>query len=540
MTHDRSTADPGTIHDYLRPILLRKWWILAAVVLATAATYARSASQPEQFSAGASLYLQTQMTNSSLSTASTMPPTDRNASNQAQLVTARPVLEAAAKRIGGGATYETVAGGVSAAASDGSDFIRVTGTSSDPTLAARLANATAREFVRSRASRLRANTQEAIATTRAELDALPADLARDDPRFSRQQALANRLAQLRDLIALPTNDIQITSFASPPTSPSAPRPLRDALFAFVLALVAALGLAFALDRFDRRIRTVDAAVDSFGMPLLAVIPQMDEPARTDEGRAALSQASREAYRGLLTNLRLASLERPMSTIMVTSAVAGEGKTTTVRNMAIAYREWGLRVAVVEMDLRRPSLASMFGVAPEGGLLDLLSGERTFEESFVQVPVKADGLNVLARIESRRAIPALHGHDVDEHITLRTLEEGVFLLAAGGRPANPEAILATQQVQHVLDQLAEEFDVVLLDTAPLLAVTDAVPLARLADGVVVVTRLGSTTTDHAAQLNEQLARIPGANVAGLVANGRDGRAGGRYGAYGYYGRYGTDA
>jgi Mrp family chromosome partitioning ATPase/capsular polysaccharide biosynthesis protein len=538
MTNDpRSANEPGNIQDYVRPVLLRKWWILAAVVLATAGTYLYSASRPDEYSATTSLYLQTQLSSNPMSTASTMPPTDRNASNQAELVTARGVLEAAAERIGDGTTYATVAGGVSATATDGSDFIRVTGTSSNPTLAARMANATAREFVKARAARLRGNTEQAIATTRAELNALPSELDRDDPRFARQQALANRLSQLRDLLALPTNDITITSFASPPSSPSAPRPLRDALFALVLALVAALGLAFAFDRFDRRIKTVDDAVDAFGLPLLAVVPEVADPAPVDEQRAALGSASREAFRGLLTNLKLASLDRPMKTIVVTSGVSGEGKSTVVRNMAIAYREWGLRVAVVDMDLRRPTLSSMLNVEHEGGLLELLSGERTFEESFAQVPVKADGLQVLARIESRAATNG-NGNGAG-HVALDERADGVFLLPAGARPSNPEAVLATRQVESVLEQLADEFDVVLIDTAPLLAVTDSVPVARLADGVVVVTRVGYTTSDQAGQLAAQLDRIPGANVLGIVVNGLSKREG-RYGSYGYYGRYGGEA
>jgi succinoglycan biosynthesis transport protein ExoP len=539
MTTDlRSANEPGNIHDYLRPVLLRKWWILAAVTLAAVGTYLYSSSRPDEYSAGANLYLQTQLSSSPLSTASSMPPTDRNASNQAQLVTARPVLEAAAKRIGDGVTYATVAAGVSAAATDGSDFIRVTGTSANPTLAARMANATAREFVKARANRLRSDVEEAIATTRASLNAYPADLDRDDPRFARQQALTNRLSQLRDLLALPTNDITITTFANPPESPSAPRPLRDAIFAFILALVAALGLAFALDRFDRRIKTVDDTAEAFGLPLVAVVPEMAEPAPSDEGRAALSGPAREAFRGLLTSLKLASLDQPLTTIMVTSAVAGEGKSTTVRNMAVAYREWGLRVAVVEMDLRRPTLSRLFSIDDDGaGLLELLSGERSFEDSFTPVPVKADGLQVLAQIESR----VHHGNGNGNGSTataLKTLEEGVFLLPAGSRPANPEAVLATRQMQTVLDRLAEEFDVVLIDTPPLLAVTDGVPIARLADGVVIVSRIGYTTRDQARQLSDQLARIPDARVLGIVANGLNKREG-RYGTYGYYGRYGAE-
>lgn len=534
-TDSRSTNEPGNIQDYLRPVLLRKWWILAALVLATAGTFLYSASRPDEYSATASLYLQTQLSSSPLSSASSMPPTDRNAANQAELVTSRDVLESAAARIGHGTRYETVAAGVQASATDGSDFIRVTGTSSDPKLAARIANATSREFVNARADRLRADIQEAIGTTRASLNSLPADLDRDDPRFARQQALSNRLSQLRDLLALPTNDIRITSFANEPSSPSAPRPLRDALFALILALVAALGLTFALDRFDRRIKTVDAAAEAFGLPLLAVIPEMGEPAPTDDDRAALSGSAREAFRGLLTNLRLVSLDRPATTIMVTSAVAGEGKSTTVRNMAIAYREWGLRVAIVEMDLRRPSLAGMLNVESDGGLLELLSGERSFEESFTPVPVKADGLQTLAAIESRvvNGNGNGNGHAAPEKV----LTEGVFLLPAGARPSNPEAVLATKQVQTVLARLADEFDVVLVDTAPLLAVTDGIPIARLVDGVVVVTRVGYTTRDQAHQLADQLGRIPGANVFGLVANGLNKRES-RYGTYGYYGRYGS--
>jgi Mrp family chromosome partitioning ATPase len=293
----------------------------------------------------------------------------------------------------------------------------------------------------------------------------------------------------------------------------APHPVRATLLAFVLALIGAIGLAYGLEALDRRPKRLEEFAPLYGMPILAVLPHSDEGTFRDDGRAALSAAFKEPLRQLRTNIQLASLDRPLKRILVTSALAGEGKSTVVRNLAIVLREGGLRVAVVDSDLRRPMLARLFDQPSQPGLTDVLMGRQHLHDALVSVPVQVRGLATLAQIGAIPAELTNHGGDVNGGSD----GAAISLLAAGPAPPDPQPVLAAERTRLLFEDVGADHDIVLIDSPPLLHVTDAVALASWADAVIVVARMGQVTRDNAHRLSEVLGTVRGAHPIGIVLN-----------------------
>jgi capsular exopolysaccharide synthesis family protein len=189
----------------------------------------------------------------------------------------------------------------------------------------------------------------------------------------------------------------------------------------------------------------------------------------------------EAYRSLATNLQFSSLDQPVRTVVVTSAAPGEGKSTTVANLAIALAEGGRRVIVVDADLRRPGLHALFGASNREGLTSALIGDQP------QLPLQDT------------AVP------------------GVRILASGPLPPNPLEVLGSRRLDQVLALARSQADFVLVDTAPAAALADAWVLAPRLDGVLLVVSAGRTRRDLARRAKEQLERV-NARILGVVLTG----------------------
>jgi capsular exopolysaccharide synthesis family protein len=186
----------------------------------------------------------------------------------------------------------------------------------------------------------------------------------------------------------------------------------------------------------------------------------------------------EAYRSLAANLRFAYANRQIQTIGITSSAPGEGKSTTVANLAIALAEGGGRVIVIDADLRRPIMHTLFGLERQEGLASLLLGEQT------QLPLQD------------------------------TQAPGVRVLTCGPVPANPLDVLASRRLEHVLSLARAQADFVLVDTSPAGALADAAVLAPRLDGMLLVVSAGRTKRDLARRAREQLERV-NANLLGVV-------------------------
>ena len=200
-----------------------------------------------------------------------------------------------------------------------------------------------------------------------------------------------------------------------------------------------------------------------------------------------SQAA-EAYRTLRTNIQFSSLDKPLHTLLITSTAPDEGKSTTAANLAVAIAQSEQRVILVDCDLRRPSLHQLFGVANETGLTStILAAE-------------------------------------DAPLPLQTTEvPGLSLLTSGPLPPRPADILGSRRMEQTIARLRSEADIILFDTPPVVAVTDAAVLATRVDGVLLVLQAHKTSRDRARQAKQILEKVK-ANIIGVVLNGAENRTG----------------
>jgi receptor protein-tyrosine kinase len=272
---------------------------------------------------------------------------------------------------------------------------------------------------------------------------------------------------------------QLIDTASVPSAPVSPRPKTDLALGFILGLVAGLALAALLEALDRTIKSTSQGESALAVPALGLVPRRRDRRRavrmTDETEAAI-----EPYRALRTAIRFLDPDLPLRTLLITSATPGDGKTTTAASLAVAFALGGERVIVVDGDLRRAKLADFYGLESGAGLTTVVM----------------------------RKVPLAEA--------LQPVGDSLEVLASGELPPNPAEILGSQTMTNLLGALSERCDIVIVDTPPVLPVTDAVVLSTQVDGVIMVARYGKTLRHAAAEAVRRLDAV-GANVVGFVLN-----------------------
>jgi capsular exopolysaccharide synthesis family protein len=403
---------------------------------------------------------------------------------------------------------------VSATADQNTDLIKVQVKSPDPELAARAANAYAAAYVEARRQR----TVESLQAVAKQLEGRVAELedqinasarptppqqvpnTRRDALVDRQEALKEKLDQVQVESSVTTGGARIASPARVPSSPAEPQPVRNGILAGAIGLGLGLGLAFLLDQLDDRIKSRDQLNPLIsGLPVLGILPIESPGVRKQIGPVVLTHpesSTAEAYRSLRTSVQVLGVGGSSRVLQVTSPNLGEGKTTIVANLAVALSKGGSRVAVVCCDQRRPQLYKVFGLDNGVGFSSVLREGVRLEDALQSVPG----------------------------------EPRMSVLTAGPRPPNPSEWLSTLDAEKVFVSLRELADVVLVDSPPLLPVTDAAILSGLVDGTLLVVSSGLTRKRHLRRSFEILAQVD-ASVVGVVLN----RAGGNEGGYGsqYY-------
>jgi exopolysaccharide transport family protein len=332
------------------------------------------------------------------------------------------------------------------------------------------------------------------------------------------EGLLQKLKEAGVSAGLRANNFHIVDSARPLTSPIEPNIKRNLGYGALLGLATAIGLAFLLEGLDNTIRTTEQAQLISGLAPLGMIPLGSKAARNGASSKRLAIASSkeavelvtqvrpqsqmaESYRALRTSLLLSNLGAPPKVIMVTSALPQEGKTTTSINCSVVLAQKGVRVLLIDADLRRPSIHKTLGMGPRSGLTNVLTGSATLEQVISRSPI----------------LPNLH------------------VLPAGTPPPNPAELLASPNMRDVLAQLREQYDHIVVDTPPSLSVTDAVVLSQRADAVVLVIRSGQTTRQALRRAREILARV-NAKVVGVLLNAVDLSSPDYYYYYEYQGKY----
>lgn len=526
------------LRDYLR-VFKRRWKAIALVaVLSVAAALALSLRQENRYRAEAELLIRQSDSATIIADSPIINANEaaRRLNNEVRFFESGEMRRAVAAVYDGPLDVDDVKASV---ASGTSDVVIAHLVAADPDEAARLVNLYTQTFIEVRRQR---QTDELLAVGReiqAQIDQLDARIAEIRKPLSDLEAeaaenpgdseLAAQVEEVRSQLAPQLNPLegqrsfyssqiedleltatitqtsgaQVLTEAEPPDEPISPNPVRDAVLALVLGLILGMGIAYVLDSLDERIRSLaDLELVSGGLPTLALIPEV-EKGHTETFIAVRDEptsAQAEAFRSLRTAVKFAGLERPVKVIQVTSSSQSEGKTTTISNLGVALAQGGDRVAIVCCDLRRPKLQARFGVDLTPGFTDVLLGEATLAEA------------------------------------LRRYDNNVLILPAGTPPPNPSELLSSSRAAAVITALAEEFDAVLIDSPPVLPVTDALVVSRVADATLLIADSRSTARKSLTRTIAMLRQV-NAPILGIVLNGI--QPGDQYGdGYGY--QYGYNA
>jgi capsular exopolysaccharide synthesis family protein len=314
------------------------------------------------------------------------------------------------------------------------------------------------------------------------------------------QAISSDFIQLVDQVENAGQQgavVNLEVVSGPSVGPVPTRPTLTVGIRVLAGLLVGLLAALLLELRDTSVRDEEQLEELGVSPLLARIPN-DRQSRHQLliGDQQLSASRAEAFRQLRTNLQFLDVGRPIEVLVVTSSVAGEGKSTTTANLGLTMVSAGRRVLVIEADLRRPKLADYFGVERAVGLTDVLANR--------------------ARIED-----ALQPWGTD----------GLVILPSGQLPPNPSELLGSDQMANLLNKLRHDFDMVLLDTPPLVPVTDAAVAATRADGTLLVAKYGSVKRQQLSSAARSLDAV-GARVVGTVFTMTPPRRGAGYDQYVY--------
>jgi Mrp family chromosome partitioning ATPase/capsular polysaccharide biosynthesis protein len=518
--------------------------ILVVVIVAAGGTFAlaslrHKSGKPSSYVSSTQVILQVaeaqSMVGSSVSAGASNPPDSQQVSDQSHLVTDQANIAAVYKELGmpiGSAGTVTAAPLNSGSAYfDGTSIIVITAKSSTPQLAARLANAFATVYLASRASLYRSAATQTADATQTELSALPSGASNAATRSQLELEVVNLRAEARDPNAEASQVAAATLGVAQVTTSRSPKVY--AAIGGVVGLLLAIAVAFGLSLFDRRLTRVSAIESGYGFEVLGVLPRVARAAPSRNGTPSIPRELIESLRALRITLRVSAGKNRPRTLLVTSAMPGEGKSTLARNLALVYADAGERVLLIDADMRRPSVPSMFGLDPGRGLSHVLDGVATPGDTVIHVLAPESP----ASTNGSQAAP----HAFSAPVVGRQNDGALDVLTHGEILDDPVTALSSPAMETLLSSARDHYDIVIVDSAPILAVTDTVPLLPIVDAVLLVARLGVTTKDAAERLSDTLRRVPDVNVVGVVANdlrdtfldsGYGGMYSGRYGGYGY--------
>ncbi len=437
---------------YLR--LIRKGWplIVLSLILGSVSAAVLTARTPPTYVASITMMASGTVKESDMSNAfQSGALSAQRITSYASLLTSRRMIS----KITTPADVDRLQSAVTAEVIPGTVFLRATVVDSDPVRAAQAANALGDGFPR-----------------------LVDQIERPTPR------------------SRPSVKVTVVDRATVPHVPISPNPLANQAVALLLALLLALGVLVLRDRLDTTIKTIEMLQETSHTSILGIIGYERDAGRYPLIVRETGHSSRaEAFRSLRTNLQFIGVDRPPKSLLITSSLPGEGKSSTSVNLAITLAQAGWRVVLVDADLRRPRIPSYLGIEGGVGLTDVLIDKR--------------GLSDVIQTWG---------------------DPGISVLPSGKIPPNPSELLGSQGMLTVLTQLTQNYDMVLVDAPPLLPVTDAAALAAVCDATLLVARYGKTRRENVVRAGELLTSV-NARLVGAVLNFTPAKIGQYYG-YGY--------
>jgi polysaccharide biosynthesis transport protein len=511
--------------------VLRTWaWVLiASVLLAGGAAYLVSSALPKTYASTATL-LVGQSLQSTNPDPNQLLVSQRLSQTYASLATTTSVLAGVVDTVGLNEPADVLRKNVVVTAATDSTLITITATDGDPQRATTIANTLANALIAASPaisgrdasvqsfidSDLKA-TQQQITEIESSLQSL---LARSNPTTDQQNQILTQQGQLvllrqtyTTLLGSSSNSganlLTLVDPAIPATQPSSPRVLLNTILAGFVGLLIAIGIAFFLEYLDDTVKSGSDVEALVGAPTLGAIIRMKGGKERSEiyHLAALlypRSPAAEGYRTLRTNVEFAAIGTPVRTLLVTSSIPGEGKTTTAANLAVVFAQAGRRTLLLDADLRKPGVHKMFNLQNSQGLTSLL---------------RSDDVDAVA-------------------VAQATEQENLAVITTGPLPPNPAELLRSPRMKVVLDRLTASVELVIIDSPPLRAVTDAAILASITDGTIFVIDAGRTRRGAAVSGRDALAKV-GARVLGVTLNRLSEKASGDYYYYDYHGGYGSD-
>jgi polysaccharide biosynthesis transport protein len=552
-----------TIRDYARVVRRRRWLILSIAVLVPMAALLYSLSRSPLYRASAEVLINRTTfvpdVTGAQGTFNQQP--DRVAKTEASVAEVPAVAERVLKAAGvTDLTIQEFLAHSSATAKPDADLLVLSVEAGDPERAALLATTFAREFTDYRKELDTAAIRRAREGIDDQLEELSPPTRSERALYAELQT---KTQQLQTAEALATGN---TSVIREPSAAGAtkirPRPVRDVLLAAAIGLILGTVIAFLRDALDTRIRSADEIAERLGAPLLARIPEPPRRAQPGGGLVMLADPNgrdSESFRMLRTNLDFVTLERKARTIMITSASEREGKSTTVANLAVALARGGKKVVLVDLDLRRPFLDTLFGLEGRPGVTNVVLEEATVDDALAQVwapesngddspaPQEVDAPSPTRQRKSastRETPPAPQEVEASSSTRRKSASTretngraplaGVLqVMTSGPRPPNPGEFVATRAVGKLVAELRKRADLILIDAPPLIGIGDAMTISSMVDGTVAVTRINVLTRPQAAELHRLLETSPATTLGFVITGPEEDEYHYAYGVDGYH-------
>lgn len=519
------------LRDYLHVLQRRKWIVLLALVIVPLAAVALALRQSPLYQSSADVLLRYQSLPSTVSgindpnSYSYYVDPVRSTDTQLQVaelpLLANRVAAALRRR---GVNPGQVAGSTSVSEVGDTDVLEFTANSGSPTLAAQTATEYARQFTIYHQQLDTGSITTAIKGLRQRITQLQGQGGSQSRKQITQ--LQGKIDQLQTLLTVQTSTAVVVRTASGATK-IRPKPTKYGLLGLGLGLILGIGLALLRDALDTRLRTPDQIGSVLRLPLLARIPPPTRQLQRDQQLAMIADPTShgaDAYRRLRMNLEFATVGKPSQVIMFASALAKEGKSTTLGNLAVAAALAGKSVALVDLDLRRPSISRFFRLGEaEPGLTAVVLGHSELDEALVRVPLESLSRNAADHFPK----PGGNG----DYLSRTSTTGSLVVLPTGLLPPDPGDFVGIEGVGRVVAALRERVDLVLLDVPPLLAVGDGLTISGLADALVVVIRSENARRKVTAELSGVLSRMRVEGLGFVLCGAGADDAPGYYG-YGY--------
>jgi polysaccharide biosynthesis transport protein len=524
------TAPQNTLRHYIRVIGRRKWIVVAAIVLTLVSVLGLSAVQDPVYRATAEVLVQQRMTDQ-LFQQQAPQQVGKAVETEIRVLKSRPVRERVEKELG-------AVPAIKAKHIPDTDIFQVMADRTNKKDAVAIVDSYVGNYMKLRREQVVQELELAGREIQGKVnqlqqqidelseglsDVLPEGCTSRDPQacaelrnvesgiagrrnalIDQQALFRERLDQLQVDASLRTGGVQLVTPAELEENPVAPKPLRNGVLGGLVGIVLGLAFAFLIDYFDDSIKNKeDFERAAGGLKVIGVIPSVSGwKNRTETQVVSLqdpSSPAAESYRTLRTSISFLNLDRPLRLIQVTSPTSGDGKTTTSSNLAVALTRAGQRVIMVDCDLRRPRLHDFFGADNAVGFTSVLLGDAPLTN----------------------ALQAANDN------------ERLWVLPSGPVPPNPSELLASARAREVFEALRAQADVVIVDTPPVLPVTDPAVLSAMVDGVLIVSTAGQTTRHEVSRAVEILRQVDAPLIGAVLNNvGTDGE----YGGYGYRSQY----